>query len=67
LRDEQWREHDRASDKSLDRIATVEDELVTLEDQVRALRDLDSSRLQAMANVLREWLAEYDQTFVKVR
>jgi chromosome segregation ATPase len=67
LRDEQWREHDRNYEKSLDRIATVEDEQVTIEEQVRAIRDLDSARLQSMANVLREWLAEYDQTFVKVR
>jgi hypothetical protein len=67
LRDEQWREHDRNYDKSLDRLAGLEDELTTIEDQLRAIRDLDSSRLQSMATVVREWLAEYDQTFVKVR
>jgi chromosome segregation ATPase len=67
LRDEQWREHDRGFEKFVDRVANVEDELVGIEDQLRAIRDLDSARLQAAANVLREWLAEYDQTFVKVR
>jgi chromosome segregation ATPase len=67
LRDEQWREHDRSNEKIVDRLATLEDEQSTVDDQVRSIRELDAGRLQTLANVLREWLAEYDQTFVKVR
>jgi uncharacterized coiled-coil DUF342 family protein len=67
LRDEQWREHDRNYEKIVDRLSALEDEGGTLDDQLRAVREVDSARLQAMANLLREWLAEYDQTFVKVR
>jgi hypothetical protein len=67
LRDEQWREHDRNYERIHDRLATLEDDQTAVDAQVRAIRELDSTRLQAMANVLREWLAEYDQSFVKVR
>jgi hypothetical protein len=67
LRDEQWREHDRNYERMMDRLATLEDDQGAVDGQLRTLRELDAARLQAMASVLREWLAEYDQTFVKVR
>ncbi len=67
LRDEQWREHDRNYEKVVDRLTALEDEQGVFDDQVRAMREIDSTRLTALANLLREWLAEYDQTFVKVR
>lgn len=67
LRDEQWREHDRNYEKMVERLAGIEDIVPDHEEQFRALRSLDAERLQGMANMLREWLAEYDQTFVRVR
>ncbi len=67
LRDEQWRDHDRQSGKLAERVTVVEDELPDLRETLRALQALDQARLQSLFNVVRELLAEYDQTLTKVR
>ncbi|MBI5829439.1 MAG: hypothetical protein HZB20_07845 [Chloroflexi bacterium] len=67
LRDEQWRDHDRQSAKLAERVTVVEDEVPDLRETLRALQALDQARLQSLFNVVRELLAEYDQTLTKVR
>ncbi|MBI3177665.1 MAG: hypothetical protein HYZ35_06715 [Chloroflexi bacterium] len=67
LRDEQWRDHDRQSAKLAERVTVVEDEVPDLRETLRALQALDQARLQSTFNLMREFLAEYDQTLTKVR
>nr|MBI2903629.1 hypothetical protein [Chloroflexota bacterium] len=67
LRDEQWRDHDRQSAKLAERVTVVEDEVPDLRETLRALQALDQARLQSIFNLMREFLAEYDQTLTKVR
>jgi len=67
LRDEQWRDHDRQSAKLVERVTVMEDEVPDLRETLRALQALDQARLQSIFNVVRELLAEYDQTLTKVR
>lgn len=67
LRDEQWREHDRANEKSLTRVETLEEQAAEMQDAVQHMREVDANRLQSLLNVIREMVAEYDQPFVKVK
>ncbi|MBI3244092.1 MAG: hypothetical protein HYZ49_17555 [Chloroflexi bacterium] len=67
LRDEQWRDHDRQSGKIADRLATIEEQLPDLRETVRGMQAIDQARLQAVFNLARELVAEYDQTLTKVR
>lgn len=67
LRDEQWREHDRQAGKMTDRLVTLEDSFHDLAEQVRAMLSNDQVRLQTLFNLIRESLAEYDQSLTKVR
>ncbi len=67
LRDEQWREHDRLSVKQVERVDVVEDQISEIFDTLRHMQTLDASRLQALLNVIREMVAEYEQNFAKVK
>jgi len=67
LRDEQWREHDRANEKYVARMETLEEQVAEMQEAIQHMREVDANRLQALLNVLREMVAEYDQPFVKVK
>ena len=67
LRDEQWREHDRAAAKDGERVETLEEQTAEVVDTLRRLQELDASRLQSLLTVLREMASEYEQTFTQVR
>jgi chromosome segregation ATPase len=67
LRDEQWRDHDRQSAKSEERLASNEDRLNELTENLRTMLAHDQTRMQAIYNVIRDALAEYEQTLTKVR
>ena len=67
LRDEQWRDHDRQSGKMADRLAALEDQLPDVRETIRGMQAIDQSRLQALFNLVREFVAEYDQSLTKVR
>lgn len=67
LRDEQWREHDRAYEKQITRVETLEEQAAEVQDVIQHMRELDANRLQTLLNVIREMVAEYDQQFVKVK
>ncbi len=59
LRDEQWRDHDRQSGKMADRLSAIEEQVPDVRETVRGM--------QAIFNLVRELVAEYDQTLTKVR
>ena len=67
LRDEQWREHDRAAAKDGERVETLEEQTAEVVDTLRRLQELDANRLQSLLTVLREMASEYEQTFTQVR
>lgn len=67
LRDEQWREHDRLNVKQFERLDALEEQTSELFDAVRHMQSLDASRLQALLNLVREMVAEYEQNFAKVK
>lgn len=67
LRDEQWREHERLTVKEQERLEALEEQLAEAQDLLRHLQAVDTNRLQALLNVVREMLAEHDQQFAKVR
>lgn len=67
LRDEQWREHDRAGAKQTERVDTLEEQMGEVVDTMHHLRELDANRLQTLLTVLREMAAEYEQQFTKVK
>jgi chromosome segregation ATPase len=67
LRDEQWRDNDRVVNKLNERIDQVEDQLPDFRETIRGMQAIDQSRIQALYNVIREFVAEYDQTLTKVR
>ena len=67
LRDEQWREHDRHSGKMTDRLAAIEEQLPDFRETIRGIQAIDQARMQAIFNLVRELVAEYDQTLTKVR
>ena len=67
LRDEQWRDHDRQAGKLMDRVTAIEAQIAEAAGAVRNMQAIDQSRLQALFQLIREGLAEYDQTMTKVR
>ncbi len=67
LRDEQWREHDRLNVRQFERLDALEEQTSELFDVVRHMQSLDASRLQALLNLVREMVAEYEQNFAKVK
>ena len=67
LRDEQWRDHDRQAGKLMDRVTAIEERIAEAAGAVRSLQAIDQSRLQVLFQLIREGLAEYDQTMTKVR
>jgi len=67
LRDEQWRDHDRQSGKMADRLSAIEEQVPDVRETVRGMQAIDQARLQAIFNLVRELVAEYDQTLTKVR
>jgi uncharacterized protein YukE len=67
LRDEQWRDNDRLLNKLGDRVTGVEDQLPDIRETIRGMQAIDQSRLQAIYGLIRELMAEYDQTLVKAR
>ena len=67
LRDEQWREHDRQNQKELDRADSVEEQARSALEAARRLQERDAARLHALAALLRESLAEYEQKLTKAR
>ena len=67
LRDEQWRDHDRQTAKSEERLSSNEDRLNELAENLRAMLAHDQTRMQAIYTVIRDALSEYEQTLTKVR
>ncbi|MBL8057890.1 MAG: hypothetical protein JNK29_14395 [Anaerolineales bacterium] len=67
LRDEQWREHDRANTKQLERVDSLEEQVAEAIASLRHFQEVDAGRLQALLTVIREMAAEYEQNFTKVR
>lgn len=67
LRDEQWREHDRAAAKQAERLEALDEQMTEALDALSHMREMDAARLQSLLNILREMAAEYDQQFAKVR
>lgn len=67
LRDEQWREHDRLNAKEVERADTLTEQVAELQDIVRHMQMVDTTRLQGLLTLLREMMAEHEQQFAKVR
>lgn len=67
LRDEQWRDNDRLLTKLTDRLEGLEEHLPDLRDTIRGMQAIDQSRLQSLYTLIREFMAEYDQTLTKAR
>jgi chromosome segregation ATPase len=67
LRDEQWRDNDRLLAKLTGRIENAEEQLPDLRETLRGMQAIDQARLQSIYTVIREMMAEYDQTMVKAR
>lgn len=67
LRDEQWRDNDRVQSKLTDRLDGVEEQLPDIRETIRGMQAIDQARLQSIYGLVRELMAEYDQTLVKAR
>lgn len=67
LRDEQWRDNDRHLGKIEERVDSLEEQIPDIRETVRGMQAVDQARLQALYTLLREQMAEYDQTLTKVR
>jgi hypothetical protein len=67
LRDEQWRDNDRLLNKLTERLEDLEEQVPDLRETVRGMQANDQARLQAIYTLIRELMAEYDQTLIKVR
>jgi chromosome segregation ATPase len=67
LRDEQWRDNDRHVAKIEERINTLEEQAPDVRETIRGMQAIDQARLQALYTLLREQMAEYDQSLTKVR
>jgi len=67
LRDEQWRENDRHLGKVGDRLDSLEEQSADVRETVRGMQAIDQARLQSIYALIRELMAEYDQTLTKVR
>src|SRR3990172_80052 len=62
LRDEQWRDHDRQAAKSEERLVSNEDRLNDIAESLRSMLSHDQTRMQALYNIIRDALSEYEQT-----
>lgn len=60
-RQDEWQEHDRQDKKNLERLAHLDEQVTESLELLRALQETDRLRLEAMANLLREWLARVEQ------
>jgi hypothetical protein len=67
LRDEQWRDHDRQASKSEDRLSTAEEQITDLLNGLRSMMEHDQLRLQSIYSLIREQLAEYEKSMIKMR
>ncbi len=67
LRDEQWRDNDRHVSKIEERVNTLEEQVPDMRETIRGMQAIDQARLQALYTLLREQMAEYDQSLTKVR
>lgn len=67
LRDEQWRDNDRHASKVEERVNTLEEQVPDMRETIRGMQAIDQARLQALYTLLREQMAEYDQSLTKVR
>jgi chromosome segregation ATPase len=67
LRDEQWRDNDRLLNKITERVEALEEQVPDVRDTIRGMQAIDQSRLQSIYTLIREIMAEYDQTLTKVR
>jgi len=66
-RDEQWRESDRHFQKLVERMAAVEEQMIEVQEVVRDLPETDQRRLESLLALIREWVAEHEQSFAQVR
>ena len=62
-RKDEWQEHDRQNKKTLERLNHLEEQVVDALEHLRALQESERLRLEAMANLLREWIARAEQPF----
>ncbi|MGD0576293.1 MAG: hypothetical protein ABSB61_13170 [Anaerolineales bacterium] len=62
-RRDEWQEHDRQNKKSLERLTQLDEQVTESLEFLRALQESDRARLEAVANLLREWLARVEQPF----
>ncbi len=67
MRDEQWRESDRHFQKLVERMAAVEEQMIEVQELVRDLPENDQRRLESLLALIREWVAEHEQSFAQVR
>jgi hypothetical protein len=55
--EDEWRERDRKFTKAVERLARLEEQSEELSDSLRSAQEADRSRLETLANTVREWLA----------
>ncbi len=67
LRDEQWRDNDRAMGKVQERLEGLEEQVPDVRETIRGMQAIDQARLQSIYTLIRELMAEYDQTLTKAR
>ncbi len=67
LRDEQWRENERQVGKIIERLSGVEADIADIEESLRDKHYSEQARMQALYNLLRESMAEFDESLPKVR
>ena len=60
-RTDEWQEHDRQDKKNLERLAYLDEQVAESLELLHALQETDRLRLEAMANLLREWIARVEQ------
>jgi hypothetical protein len=56
-REDEWREVNRQSAKTTDRLKKLEDQMESALDLLRGTQEGDRARLETLANTIREWLA----------
>ncbi|HUN23274.1 MAG TPA: hypothetical protein PK299_09110 [Anaerolineales bacterium] len=67
LRDEQWREQERKDVKVRDRLQVLENMLTEVNQSILSIKNSDQQRMQSIFNLMRELMAEYDNTLTRVR
>ena len=55
--EDEWRERDRKFNKSAEKLTRLEEQIETLSDSVQSAQEGDRTRLETLANTIREWLA----------